>query len=180
MATSQYTTDLPTFKLNHTTPNGRTFTCTVTRLTMHCYLLESEYNTGVAQFATAEALQNFWRRLKLHLNTLNPEDPTPSAPAAVAVREVALVSAVASPTTERKIKIVEPPALGPCDGFQGRHWDLPEALQNEPARFYQPGGTKKLCPACYVAYNQSMAHYEKMRAQAGSEAQYVAVPKVAA
>lgn len=176
---SVYTSSLSSFKLTHTTPNGRTFTLTVTRLTMHCYLLEADYNSGVAQFATAEALQNFWRRLKLHLNTINPEDPTPAAPAII-VRETVLIPAVAASTTERTIKIVEPPALGLCQGWLSAHWNLPSELQDEPARYYQIGGTKKLCAHCFSAQQKSMMHYDKMQAEAAAEPEYVPVPRVAA
>lgn len=106
-------------------------------------------------------------------------DPTPAAPAIV-VREQVLIPAVAASTTERTIKIVAPEIIGACDGFMARHFNLPKELQDEPARYYQPGGIKKFCPACYIAYMESMGHYDQMQAEAAAEPQYVAVPKVAA
>lgn len=109
---------------------------------------------------------------------LTPE-PTLAAPA-LAVREQVLIPAVAPSTTERRIKIVAPEIIGVCDGFGATHWNLASELQDEPARYYQPGGIKKFCAHCYSAYLKSMGHYDQMQAEAASEPQYVAVPKVAA
>jgi hypothetical protein len=111
---------------------------------------------------------------------MSPEpEPTPTAPAIV-VRELVHIPAVAASSNERTIKIVAPEIIGVCDGFGATHWNLASELQDEPARYWQPGGTKKFCAHCYSAYLKSMGLYDKMQAEAAAEPQYVAVPKVAA
>lgn len=63
-----YSTDsLPSFKKTLVS-HGKPFTYSVTKLTEKCWLIEADYNTGVAQVAGVVAYRKFFDRLQQHLD----------------------------------------------------------------------------------------------------------------
>jgi hypothetical protein len=90
---------LSTFNLNHTTPNGRVFSYTLTRIHRYCYSFEAAHTGKVVQFPNVESFQTFWSALKLRLNELNPVE-VKLLPATTAK-----VAAISAPTTDHLIRI---------------------------------------------------------------------------
>jgi hypothetical protein len=70
------TVSLPTRKLSHTCPNGKTFTYTITAVTAGCWIIEADHTHTVRQYASWVALTNFWNALKTHLDAKYPA-PSP-------------------------------------------------------------------------------------------------------